>query len=320
MDGEILNSLFSGELEQFLEPQVLECARIGTVEEMEAILGLGGNIYATDAAGRNVFHYAAEGANGGMILWLAQQFQELGRLDWRFEADRNQVRPLHCAATNEYFEGIEALISWGLCSLYSNAPDDKFLTPLFYAAISGHASMIRFLLEHGAFVDGGIESGRSETPLHYAVKNGHVESVKVLIDAGAQVGALTRDGLSPLDIALTNGLFRIVRMLLIHIAKVYKGLSPLHHAILGYALGFNGYTQERIIQQLRQVRRIDIRDGYGLTPLEYAQMLQLGFFVEYFQEFERLHNAATGCDEECVVLEEGSVLVRPSPVRHDASF
>ena len=45
MDDEILNGLYSGDLELYLEPQVLECARMGTAEEMETILGLGGGIF-----------------------------------------------------------------------------------------------------------------------------------------------------------------------------------------------------------------------------------------------------------------------------------
>ena len=311
----ISGGLLLNELESLLEPQVLESAKTGTVEAMQAVLDLGGNIYATDNMGRNVFHYAAEGANGPMILWLAEIFAVLGRNDWRFEADAKQKLPLHYAAMNEYFEATEVFIGGAGGSSYINVLDVELLSPLFYAAMHGRVSMIEFLLEHGAFVEGGIEMARPETPLHYAIEAAETEAVKALIEGGAHMRLLTRDGLSPIDLAFSRGHTRIIQILLVHIARVYRGLSLLHRAVLGYALGLEEPMERAIIQRLEHVGCLDIIDGYGLTPYQYAELLGLTAVVEYFREFERLHNITDGGEEECIVLEAGNALEGPTRAR-----
>ena len=138
-------------------------------------------------------------------------------------------------------------------------------TPLHVAAVSGHISIARPLLEHNADVNAWDMDHR--TPLHAAARNGNVDIAQLLLNCGADVNALDRRGDSPLHEAARSpkldvvelllkggadvnvrsmnnrtplheaagiGKLDIVRLLLGHGADVYivdrKGISPLHHA------------------------------------------------------------------------------------------
>ena len=64
------------------------------------------------------------------------------------------------------------------------------------AALSGHASTVRLLLEHGSDID--AQDLLMHTPLFRACEMGHTDVVQALIDGGAQVEVIDQDGRSPL--------------------------------------------------------------------------------------------------------------------------
>lgn len=69
-------------------------------------------------------------------------------------------------------------------------------TALHAAALSGHASTVRLLLEHGSDID--AQDLLIHTPLFRACEMGHTDVVQALIEGGAKVDVTDQDGRSPL--------------------------------------------------------------------------------------------------------------------------
>ena len=80
---------------------------------------------------------------------------------------------------------------------------DGMWTALHRAALDGHASIVKLLIDHGAAVDARDKDG--DTPLHDAARNGHLPAVKLLVGAGAQLDAPNHMGQTPLQLARQAG-------------------------------------------------------------------------------------------------------------------
>lgn len=91
-------------------------------------------------------------------------------------------------------------------------------TPLHYAAVNGHKSMVELLLDHGATVDARDLHGY--TPLYVAASKGFQAVAEVLLDRGADVNARTDDNSTPLHAAVAQRQVRMVEWLLEHKADV----------------------------------------------------------------------------------------------------
>ncbi|WP_257264060.1 ankyrin repeat domain-containing protein, partial [Endozoicomonas sp. ONNA2] len=100
--------------------------------------------------------------------------------------------------------------------------DAHSATPLFFAAQKGNASMVKFLVQHGANVNAVISNNPGKngvTPLFSAALEGNASIVEYLLLHGAHVDAVTEVdaediGLTPLLIASKNGHTQVVRVLL----------------------------------------------------------------------------------------------------------
>jgi ankyrin repeat protein len=68
-----------------------------------------------------------------------------------------------------------------------------------YWATIGKLDLLRQALDRGESPNARDVDGY--TALHGAAENGHVQVVTLLLERGAHVRALTRDGLTPLDLA-----------------------------------------------------------------------------------------------------------------------
>ncbi|XP_046983144.1 ankyrin repeat domain-containing protein 54-like [Schistocerca americana] len=85
------------------------------------------------------------------------------------------------------------------------------LTALHWAALNGHAAVVRLLLSAASDPNARTQGGR--TPLHFAALNGHTEAAAALLQAGADRGATDKDGDTPLDIAREENHQQLVQML-----------------------------------------------------------------------------------------------------------
>ena len=69
------------------------------------------------------------------------------------------------------------------------------LTPLYWAAVNGHAELVKLLLFNNADVNANRTDGA--TLLYVAAQNGHTEVLKLLLDSNADVNARRHtDGVS----------------------------------------------------------------------------------------------------------------------------
>jgi ankyrin repeat protein len=76
-------------------------------------------------------------------------------------------------------------------------------TPLQYAASSGHAEVVKLLLDRDAAIDATDSFGR--TPLMWAAQAGHMDAVRVLLDRRANPHAKTQQGWTALRYAREGG-------------------------------------------------------------------------------------------------------------------
>ena len=89
-------------------------------------------------------------------------------------------------------------------------------TPLHYACITGHTSIVKVLLKHQNKFDIKIQTNEGNTPLHCAVISGNFGIIKRLVQAFAQeisIDARNNSGQSPLDIAREMNLSVIANFL-----------------------------------------------------------------------------------------------------------
>ncbi|THX55486.1 hypothetical protein D6D06_04888, partial [Aureobasidium pullulans] len=118
-------------------------------------------------------------------------------------------------------------LGWGQELLYV-----KVTAPaLYYASLGDLDRSIRLLLDRGAYIDAGSETGRSA--LQIAAHEGNAELVEILIRWGANVNAQNRrfyeynsaSHLTALTAASSNGHVRTVQILLEHGSDINAGLS-----------------------------------------------------------------------------------------------
>jgi ankyrin repeat protein len=72
-------------------------------------------------------------------------------------------------------------------------------TPLHWAALSGHCSIVSFFLERGA--DPDLKNSDGQSSLHLAAKKGHVNTVNVLVGKSADLYAEDKNGHMPAALA-----------------------------------------------------------------------------------------------------------------------
>lgn len=99
--------------------------------------------------------------------------------------DSNGWTALHHAAHNGDLEAAAILIKDGRANV--NAYSNQQRTPLHFAALNNHKSVIQLLLANGAELE-WIDEQKC-TPLHLACKRGHIESVALLLTSGGNIYA-----------------------------------------------------------------------------------------------------------------------------------
>jgi ankyrin repeat protein len=107
------------------------------------------------------------------------------------------------------------------------------MTALMLAAMYGHVSTVRALLDGGANVNASRQP-YGLTALLDASEGGHAKTVKLLLDRGANVNSRDKNGAAPLTHASALGNEQIVKLLLDRGAGVNSrdknGATPLMHA------------------------------------------------------------------------------------------
>lgn len=101
-------------------------------------------------------------------------------------------------------------------------------TPLLWAAINGHATVVKLLLENGADIE-SKDTVYGRTPISWAAVNGHTAIVRLLLDLGADIEAKDQAySPTPLSLAVMNGHVAIAKMLLEERANI-ESVASLHN-------------------------------------------------------------------------------------------
>ena len=90
-------------------------------------------------------------------------------------------------------------------------------TPLAYAATNGHTAIVKFLLDHAAYIDAPAPNGT--TPLMMAAYFGQSATVQLLLDEGADPNLKNAMGFTALDLAVHRGHKLEAQMIASHMAK-----------------------------------------------------------------------------------------------------
>lgn len=96
--------------------------------------------------------------------------------------------------------------------------------PLHYAATNGHNDVVKYLVDHAAYID--AESPNGTTPLMMAARGGHIETVKLLLDEGADMRLKNQQGMNVIDFALLYNQQEIADGLRARWVKLYGKEPP----------------------------------------------------------------------------------------------
>jgi ankyrin repeat protein len=115
------------------------------------------------------------------------------------DIDRTNIQdesPLMFAAYENNMVAAKILISQGA------EVNKTGWSPLHYAATKGHIEMIKYLLDHSAYID--AESPNGTTPLMMATQYSTQQTVQILINAGADPSLKNQLNLTAVDFAIKS--------------------------------------------------------------------------------------------------------------------
>ena len=158
-------------------------------------------------------------------LILQKKFKELDQL-FADGADPNTkdnkwVSPIHYAASLGSLEAMQILAKRGANLLAS--PFGGW-SPLHYAASGGHVEVAQFLIANGVPPDNRDIGG--ETPLFYAVEAKNLTMIKWLVEYGADPNQANNQHVTPLSLAKELRLKEIETYLQQQLDKHNKNLAP----------------------------------------------------------------------------------------------
>lgn len=116
--------------------------------------------------------------------------------------DQNGQTPLHVSSTLGSIPLVKLLLKHGA---HLSSIDSHGQTALHLAAAAGHEPCLALLLDEGG--DEIIESGdiHGNSPLHHAAYNGRLECAKLLLETAANSITRNSKGLTPYNLAITQG-------------------------------------------------------------------------------------------------------------------
>jgi ankyrin repeat protein len=145
-----------------------------------------------------------------------------------------------------------------------------FADPIHDAALDGDFDEVQRQLDAG--VDVNEESSTGLTPLHYAASSGHNDIVELLIERGANVNATdSGKGATPLDYAHWRDHEEVIETLNAHNAQREheKGGKGIGHSSVIHDAALDGDIDE-VQRQLDAGVDPNLKSSKGATPLFYA--------------------------------------------------
>ncbi|NWW95302.1 INVS protein, partial [Rhynochetos jubatus] len=219
----------------------------------------GCNVTSYDNLFRTPLHWAAL-LGHAQIVHLLLERNKFGTIP----SDSQGATPLHYAAQSNFAETVEVFLK------HPSVKDDSDLegrTSFMWAAGKGSDDVIRTMLTLKLDIDINMTDKYAGTALHAAALSGHVSTVKLLLEHHAQVDALDVMKHTPLFRACEMGHKEVIQTLIKGGARVdlvdQDGHSPLHWA----ALGGNADVCQILIENKINP---NVQDYAGRTPLQCA--------------------------------------------------
>lgn len=206
----------------------VRAAGAGNIAELEQLLAQGVDLSAGAGKGSlTPLILASYTGEVETVRWLLDQ-----RVDPNGRND-NAETALHTSggAASGSEEIVKLLVGAGADV---EAKDGNGRAPLVVHAQEGHLGAVKILLERKANVDARDKDGVAA--IHAASENGHVDVVKALIAAGATIDVAMRSGATALHAAADKGAVDVAKVLLAAGASraslTKEGFSPLGLAIV----------------------------------------------------------------------------------------
>ncbi|XP_036593531.1 inversin [Trichosurus vulpecula] len=232
----------------------------GNVTVVDVLTSYGScNITSYDNLFRTPLHWAAL-LGHAQIVHLLLERNKLGTIP----SDSQGATPLHYASQSNFAETVEVFLK------HPSVKDDSDLegrTSFMWAAGKGSDDVLRTMLSLKLDIDINMTDKYGGTALHAAALSGHVSTVKLLLDHHAQVDATDVMKHTPLFRACEMGHKEVIQTLIKGGARVdlvdQDGHSLLHWA----ALGGNADVCQILIENKINP---NVQDYAGRTPLQCA--------------------------------------------------
>ncbi|NXP78360.1 ASB3 protein, partial [Ramphastos sulfuratus] len=188
-------------------------AREGNVKMLRKLIKQGYSIDVADNRGWLPIHEAAAHNSSECLRVL---IRAASSVDYISSKTFEGLCALHLSARHGSLESLHILLEAGADS---NEVTTEATTPLFLAVENGHTNTVKFLLQHGANVE-GPHSWSGWNSLHQASFQGYTEIMEILLKKGANKECKDDFGITPLFVAAQYGQLESLRLLVSHGADV----------------------------------------------------------------------------------------------------
>ncbi|KAL3073222.1 hypothetical protein niasHT_031170 [Heterodera trifolii] len=232
----------------------------GKSDFVRYFLARGANISQINGLGFSALHSAAVGGNPEVCELLLEAGADVN------QRQPDGTTPLMEASLRKHLNVAKCLVEKGGADMEFASSSGH--TALTYAAFSGQLDFVRYLLAHGALINGTDIADAS--PLHYAVFGRHLDVCAALVEAGIDVKQQAgKSGITALHAAYLVNDLNIVKFL---VEKAGADLeirdASGRTALMGAA--FEG--QADIVQYLVMKKaRTDWKDENGDMAIDYAE-------------------------------------------------
>ena len=187
------------EQKALLNKRLLDAAKSGDEDGVNAALGDGADVDVVDEEGRASLHCAVFRGDVKVVKLLLNK-----------NANANAVSndgyvPLSVAVTCSNYKMAQLLLEH---DLDVNVRDGEGYTPLVWAAFKGYIALVDMFLKRGADVNVAGNDGNSA--LHFAVIRNHKEIVEMLIAAGADFKFFNNQEVTAFDIAKSEEMVQVM--------------------------------------------------------------------------------------------------------------